>query len=69
LSSILTKHEINRQDIYNKKLFLRVKHGYYILNPNLMLKLGDEWINIYKLLDLESIKDAAVLSEKAMIAA
>jgi hypothetical protein len=64
LSSILARHEINRHDIYNKKLFLRVKHGYYILNPNLMLKLGDEWINIYKLLNLESIKDAAVLSNK-----
>lgn len=68
LSSILAKNEINRQDIYNKKLFLRVKHGHYILNPDLLLKLGDEWVNIYKLLDLELIKEAAVSSGK-MVAA
>jgi hypothetical protein len=64
LSGILAKNEINRQDIYNKKLFLRVMHGHYILNPDLLLKLGDEWVNIYKLLDLELIKEAAISSGK-----
>jgi hypothetical protein len=34
----------------------------------LLLKLGDEWVNIYKLLDLELIKEAAVSSDK-MVAA
>ena len=53
ISSILAKHEINRQDIYNKKLFLRIKHGHYILNPDLMIKVEEEWVNIYKSLNLE----------------
>lgn len=57
ISSILSKHEINRQDIYNRRLFLRVKHGYYILNPDLMIKVEDKWLNIYTLLNLESIKN------------
>ncbi len=64
LSSILAKNEMNKRDIYNKKLFLRVKHGHYILNPDLLLKFEDEWINIYKLLDLESIKEAAISSDE-----
>jgi hypothetical protein len=68
LSSILAKNEIHRQNIYNKKLFLRVKHGHYILNPELMLKLGNEWINIYNLLNFGSIKESAALSNKTVAA-
>jgi UvrD-like helicase C-terminal domain/AAA domain/Ankyrin repeat len=54
ISSILAKNEIDRQDIYNKKLFLRVKHGHYVFNPKLMLRIEGEWVSIYKLLNLES---------------
>jgi hypothetical protein len=57
LSSILSKHEVNRQDLYNRKLFLRVKHGHYILNPDLMIKIENDWMNIYDLLNLEQIKE------------
>ena len=33
ISSILSKNEINREDKYNRKLFRRIKHGHYIINP------------------------------------
>ena len=55
ISSILAKNEIYRQDPYNRKLFVRVKLGYYILNPELQIKTIDGWKNIYKLLNLEQI--------------
>lgn len=55
LSSILSKNEINRDDKYNRKLFYRVRTGYYILNPNLALKVEGEWINIYDLLLLDRL--------------
>lgn len=53
ISSILAKNEIHRQDIYNRKLFMRVRHGYYILNPDLLIMVNDKWENLYHLLGLE----------------
>lgn len=47
LSSILAKHEIHRNDIYNKQLFVRIMRGSYILNPELMLKIEGGWLNPY----------------------
>jgi hypothetical protein len=56
LSSILAKNEIHRQDIYNRKLFIRVQRGHYMLNPNLLIKVNEDWINVYTLLGLETIR-------------
>ena len=41
ISSLLAKHEVQRQDPYNRKLFLRVGHGTYSLNPKLKLRTQD----------------------------
>ena len=57
ISSILAKNEVNRQDIYNRKLFLRVQRGHYILNPNILIKVNEEWVEIYTFLNLEDIKE------------
>jgi hypothetical protein len=56
ISSILAKNEVNRCDIYNRKLFLRVRRGYYILNPELLIKLNDTWIELFQFLNLEDVK-------------
>lgn len=53
ISSILAKNEIYRQDLYNRKLFVRIKLGWYILNPELQVKTVNGWQNIYNLLNLE----------------
>jgi hypothetical protein len=53
ISSILSKNEIDREDKYNRKLFIRVKHGHYLFNPNLYLKIEGEWINIYDLFSFD----------------
>jgi hypothetical protein len=47
LSSILAKNEVRREGSGNRQLFVRVRHGYYILNPLLEVESGDQWINIY----------------------
>jgi hypothetical protein len=52
VSSILAKNEINRDDKYNRQLFLRIKRGYYVINPNLSVRLEGEWHNIYKRLKI-----------------
>jgi hypothetical protein len=55
ISSILSKNEVDREDKYNRKLFRRVKHGHYIINPKLAVWVEGEWRNIYDLLCLDAL--------------
>lgn len=55
ISSILSKNEVDRDDKYNRKLFRRIKHGHYIINPNLAVWVEDSWRNIYDLLPLDDL--------------
>jgi hypothetical protein len=50
ISSILSKNEVSRQGPYNRKLFLRVRHGQYLINPDLALRVEGAWCRIYELL-------------------
>ena len=55
ISSILSKNEVSREGKYNRKLFLRMKHGQYIVNPCLCLRVEGEWVRIYELLSFDMI--------------
>ena len=55
ISSILSKNELNRDDKYNRKLFRRLRHGHYIINPKLSIWVEGDWRNIYDLLLLDSL--------------
>lgn len=44
ISSLLSKNEVNGQNPYNKKLFKRIKTGYYILNPEIQIRQKDDWL-------------------------
>lgn len=55
IASLLSKHEVTRIGPANQKLFLRIKVGCYILNPHLMLKVHEAWVNVYSLLGLEEV--------------
>jgi hypothetical protein len=59
ISSILSKNEIYREGLYNRKLFLRIKLGHYIINPGLKVKVNEDWISLYKLLNLTFIKESS----------
>jgi hypothetical protein len=50
ISSILAKNEIDRDDPYNRKLFLRWRRGEYIINPRLSLRIEGEWRRIFDVL-------------------
>ena len=54
LSSILSKNEMYRDNPYNRKLFLRHKQGYYLINPTLQIRSTDQedWISIYTFMGL-----------------
>lgn len=47
LSGVLARNEISRDYAYNRRLFARTAHGYYVLNPALSLRQGEGWAPIY----------------------
>lgn len=55
ISSLLSQHEARSKNAYRKKLFLRLRHGQYILNPSLKLRQGEDWVPVYQQLSLEDM--------------
>lgn len=55
ISSQLSQHEVNSKNPYGKKLFLRLNHGQYILNPGLKIRKGDVWRAVYELQSPEDL--------------
>ena len=55
LSSILSKNEVSRVGPYNRKLFLRVRRGQYLINPQLALRVEGDWRRIYELLSVRRL--------------
>ena len=43
ISSILSRNEVSRVGEYNKKIFMRVRHGEYMHNPDLEILYDEEW--------------------------
>ncbi|MGM0530687.1 MAG: AAA family ATPase [Bacteroidota bacterium] len=56
LNANLAKNEVNRDDPYNKKLFLRQERGYYVLNPEMEIFINNRWMNIYDSMNMEKIR-------------
>ena len=46
ISSILSRNEVNSNYSYNKQLFLRVAIGVYVINPDLEIKICDNWTKL-----------------------
>ncbi|MDZ7935620.1 MAG: UvrD-helicase domain-containing protein [Emticicia sp.] len=67
ISSILSKNEVNREDKYNKKLFIRLEQGQYLPNPLLEILIDEEWVNIYDLIDIEDIEKNHTVSNSYFI--
>jgi len=55
ISSVLAKNEINREDRYNRHLFVRIRRGHYVVNPRLRLRDGPEWVAYYDLYPLQDL--------------
>lgn len=55
LSSIFSKNEMSRNDPYNRKLFYRLRQGHYVFNPTLMVRIENDWLNIYDLLKIDKL--------------
>jgi UvrD/REP helicase N-terminal domain len=55
VSSILSKNEVDRVDPYNRKLFLRLERGNYVINPELEIGIDENWMKAYDMMQLEVI--------------
>jgi hypothetical protein len=55
VSSILAKNEVRRDDRYNRRLFRRLKHGHYVIDPGLAVWVGGAWREVYDLLALDAL--------------
>jgi hypothetical protein len=53
LSGVLARNEVGRDYAYNRKIFLRMAQGHYVLNPQLSIRVGDSWAGIYDVFNLE----------------
>jgi hypothetical protein len=49
ISSMLSNHELMSKYQYCKRLFIRMKRGYYVINPSIEILQAQKWISIYKL--------------------
>lgn len=63
LSSVLSRNEIDRNYAYNRRLFKRLKTGWYQLNPMLLVREstpdGDRWVSVLERLNLPLIYQLA----------
>ncbi len=56
ITGVLARNEINRSGGgANRKLFKRTSRGFYILNPDLRIRAGEEWVGIYDMLAPEAL--------------
>ena len=54
ISRYLSSNEVDRNDANNRKLFKRLKRGHYILNPQLKIRQGEQWLPLEQVLSLEN---------------
>jgi len=63
LSNVLSRNEVDRDYAYNRRLFWRVKQGWYQFNPDLSIrrKTAEEetWLPVYEALNLRLVKEFA----------
>lgn len=63
LSHLLSRNEVDRDYAYNRRLFVRVGHGWYQFNPALAVRRrlpsGESWVPIYDALNLRFVAECA----------
>ena len=55
ISQVLARNEVFRDTPYNRRIFRRTSRGYYVLNPEMRVRIGKQWVGIYDLLEPEAL--------------
>ncbi|MCF7888802.1 MAG: UvrD-helicase domain-containing protein [Victivallales bacterium] len=69
ISSILSGNELMKTtgSGYNRKIFLRIRTGYYMINPILEIDVNDKWVNAYELMQMEHYKSSSISIHKRVM--
>ncbi len=63
LSNVLSRNEVEREYAYNRKLFKRIAHGWYQINPQLAIRRrhvqGESWQPVLEALNLPLVHELA----------
>lgn len=63
LSNVLSRNEVDRDYAYNRRLFKRMRQGWYQFNPELSIRRktaeGEIWLPVYEALNLKLVKEFA----------
>lgn len=63
ISALLSRNEVERDYAYNRRLFRRLRQGWYVFNPELSVRRrdadGEAWVPILQALNLPLIKEIA----------
>jgi hypothetical protein len=62
LQPILSKHEVNSNNPYNKKIFIRVDRGHYVLNPDLLIEVDDKWLPVNDIIRQQGVTEDEILN-------
>ena len=46
ISNVLSRNEVDSNNPCSKKIFKRVKRGYYAINPALKIKINNKWVSL-----------------------
>lgn len=56
ISAALASNEVSLDAPYNRRLFLRIRRGYYVPNPALSLERDGNWVNILDVLNIPALE-------------
>ncbi len=51
INALMARNEVQSKQPYNLRLWIRLRNGNYVLNPDLQVLAGGEWINVYQLMN------------------
>ncbi len=55
VSQMLARNEVAGKSRWNRRIFRRTIRGYYVLNPDMRVRVGEDWVAMYELLEPETL--------------
>ncbi|MBN2448878.1 MAG: UvrD-helicase domain-containing protein [Lentisphaeria bacterium] len=57
VNALLARNEVSRIGAGNRELLLRARRGDYILNPTMQIEVGEVWVHVYDLVNLDALRE------------
>ncbi len=66
ISANLSKNEKDGTNPWNRRLFIRIQRGYYVLNPDLEVLIDEKWKNVYDIMRIKKAKKLTIKKDKIL---